>query len=82
MQRMQKKIWWCVLGFFILSLIACVYWLSPNSENTSPQPNQDEARLVATSQSTLNSPLNENTYLSLCTRQISQNPYPIRVLPS
>ncbi|MEX7509197.1 hypothetical protein AB0864_014670, partial [Acinetobacter baumannii] len=27
MQRMQKKIWWCVLGFFILSLIACVYWL-------------------------------------------------------
>ncbi|MEX7477230.1 lipase chaperone, partial [Acinetobacter baumannii] len=41
MQRMQKKIWWCVLGFFILSLIACVYWLSPNSENTSPQPNQD-----------------------------------------
>ncbi|EML4806245.1 lipase secretion chaperone [Acinetobacter baumannii] len=64
MQRMQKKIWWCVLGFFILSLIACVYWLSPDSENTSPQPNQDEARLVATSQSTLNSPLNENTYLS------------------
>jgi len=45
---MQKKIWWCVLGFFILSLIACVYWLSPDSENTSPQPNQDEARLVAT----------------------------------
>ncbi|MEW4937675.1 lipase secretion chaperone, partial [Acinetobacter baumannii] len=42
----------------------CVYWLSPDSENTSPQPNQDEARLVATSQSTLNSPLNENTYLS------------------
>ncbi|WP_317505797.1 tRNA pseudouridine(55) synthase TruB, partial [Acinetobacter baumannii] len=42
MQRMQKKIWWCVLGFFILSLIACVYWLSPDSENTSPQPNQDE----------------------------------------
>ncbi|PRO38838.1 lipase secretion chaperone [Acinetobacter baumannii] len=65
MQRMQKKIGWCVLGFFILSLIACVYWLSPDSENTSPQPNQDEAkRLVATSQSTLNSPLNENTYLS------------------
>ena len=50
---------------FILSLIACVYWLSPDSENTSPQPNQDEAKsLVATSQSTLNSPLNENTYLS------------------
>lgn len=65
MQRMQKKIGWCVLGFFILSLIACVYWLSPDSENTSPQPNQDEAKsLVATSQSTLNSSLNENTYLS------------------
>ncbi|MEQ1065294.1 lipase secretion chaperone [Acinetobacter sp. XH1741] len=65
MQRMQKKIWWCVLGFFILSLIACVYWLSPDSKNSSSQVNNSGAKSLApTSQTTLNSPLNEENYHS------------------
>lgn len=65
MQRMQKKILWCVLGFFILSLIACVYWLSPDSKSASPQRNQEEAKsLAATSQTTLNSSSNQNIYSS------------------
>ena len=34
-------------GFFILGLIACVYWLSPESKNTSTQLNQNEAKSLA-----------------------------------
>lgn len=50
---------------FILSLIACVYWLSPDSKSASPQRNQEEAKsLAATSQTTLNSSLNQNIYSS------------------
>ena len=65
MQGMQKKVLWCVLGFFILSLIACVYWLSPDSKNTSTQLNQDEAKtLASTPQTSLNSTLNADAYHS------------------
>ncbi|WP_151799600.1 lipase secretion chaperone [Acinetobacter nosocomialis] len=65
MQRMQKKILWCVLGFFILSLIACVYWLSPDSKSSSPRFNQDETKtLTSTHQTPLNSITSDNAYLS------------------
>jgi hypothetical protein len=62
---MQKKILWCALGFFILSLIACVYWLSPDSKSASPQRNKEEPKnLAGTSQTTLNSSSNQNVYSS------------------
>lgn len=64
MQGMQKKVLWCVLGFFILSLIACVYWLSPDSKNTSTQLNQDEAKSLASVPPTNHSSLNTDAYHS------------------
>ncbi|USP40827.1 lipase secretion chaperone [Acinetobacter sp. XS-4] len=64
MQGMQKKVLWCVLGFFILSLIACVYWLSPDSKNTSAQINENKAKNLASAPQTDHSSRNEDTYHS------------------
>ncbi|MEB3864400.1 lipase secretion chaperone [Acinetobacter sp. IK31] len=64
MQGMQKKVLWCVLGFFILGLIACVYWLSPDSKNTSAQMNESKAQNLASSPHTDHSSLNEDAYHS------------------
>lgn len=64
MQGMQKKVLWCVLGFFILSLIACVYWLSPDSKNTSAQMSESKAQNLASSPHTGHSSLNEDAYHS------------------
>lgn len=64
MQGMQKKVLWCVLGFFILSLIACVYWLSPDSKNTSAQVNENTAQNLASTPPTDHSSLNEDAYHS------------------
>lgn len=64
MQGMQKKVLWCVLGFFILGLIACVYWLSPDSKNTSAQMSESKAQNLASSPHTDHSSLNEDAYHS------------------
>lgn len=64
MHGMQKKVLWCVLGFFILSLIACVYWLSPDSKNTSAQVSENTAQNLASAPSTDHSSLNEDAYHS------------------
>ncbi|MFV5584791.1 lipase secretion chaperone [Acinetobacter oleivorans] len=64
MHGMQKKVLWCVLGFFILSLIACVYWLSPDSKNTSAQVSENTAQNLASAQPTDHSSLNEDAYHS------------------
>ncbi|MFV5375126.1 lipase secretion chaperone [Acinetobacter calcoaceticus] len=64
MQGMQKKVLWCVLGFFILGLIACVYWLSPDSKNTSAQMSESKAQNLASSPHTDHSSLNEDVYHS------------------
>lgn len=64
MQGMQKKVWWCVLGFFILGLIACVYWLSPDSKNTPVQMSESKAQNLASSPYTDHSSLNEDAYHS------------------
>ncbi|GAA5586633.1 lipase chaperone [Acinetobacter calcoaceticus] len=64
MQGMQKKVLWCVLGFFILSLIACVYWLSPDSKNTSAQMSENKAQNLASSPHTDHPSLNEDAYHS------------------
>ncbi|MBP2604439.1 lipase secretion chaperone [Acinetobacter calcoaceticus] len=64
MQGMQKKVLWCVLGFFILGLIACVYWLSPDSKNTSAQMSENKAQNLASSPHTHHSSLNEDAYHS------------------
>lgn len=64
MQGMQKKVLWCVLGFFILSLIACVYWLSPDSKNTSAQMSESKAQNLASSPHTDHPSLNEDAYHS------------------
>lgn len=64
MQGMQKKVLWCVLGFFILGLIACVYWLSPDSKNTSAQMSENKAQNLASSPHTDHSSLNEDAYHS------------------
>ncbi|MDA3558848.1 lipase secretion chaperone [Acinetobacter sp. AOR15_HL] len=64
MQGMQKKVLWCVLGFFILGLIACVYWLSPDSKNTSAQMSESKAQNLASSLHTDHSSLNEDAYHS------------------
>lgn len=64
MQGMQKKVLWCVLVFFILSLIACVYWLSPDSKNTSAQVSENTAQNLASAPSTDHSSLNEDAYHS------------------
>lgn len=64
MQGMQKKVLWCVLGFFILSLIACVYWLSPDTKNTSAQMSENKAQNLASSPHTDHPSLNEDAYHS------------------
>lgn len=64
MQGMQKKVLWCVLGFFILGLIACVYWLSPDSKNTSAQMSESKAQNLASSPHTDHPSLNEDAYHS------------------
>ncbi|MEA1230628.1 lipase secretion chaperone [Acinetobacter sp. IRS14] len=64
MHGMQKKVLWCVLGFFILSLIACVYWLSPDSKKTSAQVNENTAQNLASASLTDHSSLNEDAYHS------------------
>lgn len=64
MQGMQKKVLWCVLGFFILGLIACVYWLSPDSKNTSAQMSESKAQNLASFPHTDHSSLNEDAYHS------------------
>ena len=64
MQGMQKKVLWCVLGFFILSLIACVYWLSPDSKNTSAQLNESKVQNLASAPHTEHSSPNEDAYHS------------------
>lgn len=64
MQGMQKKVLWCVLGFFILSLIACVYWLSPDSKNTSAQMSENKGQNLASSPHTDHPSLNEDAYHS------------------
>lgn len=64
MQGMQKKVLWCVLGFFILGLITCVYWLSPESKNTSTQLNQNEAKSLASIPPINHSSLNADAYHS------------------
>lgn len=64
MQGMQKKVLWCVLGFFILSLIACVYWLSPDSKNISTQTSERKAQNLASVPPTDHSSLNEDAYHS------------------
>ncbi|MHC3122134.1 lipase secretion chaperone [Acinetobacter sp. GN11] len=64
MQGMQKKVLWCVLGFFILSLIACVYWLSPDSKNTSAQISENKAKNLVSVPQTDHSSLNEDVYHS------------------
>lgn len=64
MQGMQKKVLWCVLGFFILGLIACVYWLSPDSKNTSAQMSENKAQNLASSPHTDHSSLDEDAYHS------------------
>ena len=64
MHGMQKKVLWCVLGFFILSLIACVYWLSPDSKNTSAQVSENTAQNLASAPPTDHSSLNEDAYHS------------------
>ncbi|MDS7930820.1 lipase secretion chaperone [Acinetobacter sp. V102_4] len=64
MQGMQKKVLWCVLGFFILSFIACVYWLSPDSKNTSAQMSENKGQNLASSPHTDHPSLNEDAYHS------------------
>lgn len=64
MQGMQKKVLWCVLGFFILSLIACVYWLSSDSKNTSAQMSESKTQNLASAPHTDHLLLNENAYHS------------------
>ena len=58
MQGMQKKVLWCVLGFFILGLIACVYWLKPDSKNTLAQVSETTAQNLSSAQPTNHSSLN------------------------
>lgn len=64
MQGMQKKVLWCVLGFFILSLIACVYWLSPDSKNTSTQVSEKTAQNLTSVPPANHSSLNADAYHS------------------
>lgn len=64
MQGMQKKVLWCVLGFFILSFIACVYWLSPDSKNKSAQMSENKGQNLASSPHTDHPSLNEDAYHS------------------
>ncbi|WP_336150356.1 lipase secretion chaperone [Acinetobacter pittii] len=64
LQVLLCQVLWCVLGFFILGLIACVYWLSPESKNTSTQLNQNEAKSLASIPPTNHSSLNADAYHS------------------
>lgn len=64
MQGMQKKVLWCVLGFCILGLIACVYWLSPDSKNTPAQMSENKAQNLVSAPHTDHPSLNEDAYHS------------------